>query len=180
MNTKIVGIVGSLREKSYNQGLMEAFKDALPEGVEMEIVTIGTLPLFNEDLESEFPLVAQNLKDVVEGADALIIATPEYNRSFPGVLKNAIDWLSRPYGKNSFAGKPTLVVGVSVGANGTAMAQYHLKQLLLYLSAHVLGQPEFFVGNAGSKFDESGKLTDEKTKAYITPALEKLMSVIGN
>jgi chromate reductase len=176
MNTKIIGIVGSLRAKSYNLGLVEAFKEALPEDVELEIVTIGSLPHFNQDLESDFPAAAQSLKDSVEGADALIIATPEYNRAVPGVLKNAIDWLSRPYGKNSLTGKPVLVVGASPGGTGTAMAQYHLKQSLLHLNAKVLGQPEFFVGGTGEKFDEDGVLTDDKTKEYISSALEILLS----
>jgi chromate reductase len=180
MNIKIVGIVGSLRAKSYNLGLMKAFKEAITENTEMEIVRISDLPLFNQDLEADYPVVAQNLKDIVGGADAIIIATPEYNRSVPGVLKNAIDWLSRPYAKNSFAGKPILVVGASPGATGASMAQYHLKQSLLHLNARVLGQPEFFMGGASQKFDESGKLIDEKTKEYIASAFEVLLSTAKN
>jgi chromate reductase len=176
MSTKIVGIVGSLRAKSYNRGLMNAFKDALPENTELEIVSIDTLPLFNQDMESDLPESVQVLKDSVENADAILITTPEYNRSVPGVLKNAIDWLSRPYGQNSIEKKPVLVAGASPGGPGTSMAQYHLKQSLLHLDAHVLGQPEFFVGGAGDKFDENGVLTDEKTKEYITSALETLVS----
>jgi len=179
MNIKIIGIVGSLRAKSYNRGLIDAFKDAAPEGVDMEIVSIDSLPLFNQDLEANFPASAQALKDTVDNADALIISTPEYNRSVPGVLKNAVDWLSRPHGKNSFVGKPVLVVGASPGATGTSMAQYHLKQSLLHLNSRVLGQPEFFVGGAGDKFDENGKLTDEKTKEYISSALETLIAMTG-
>tara|TARA_B100000745_G_scaffold296224_1_gene241322 strand:- start:5648 stop:6190 length:543 start_codon:yes stop_codon:yes gene_type:complete len=176
MSTKIVGIVGSLRAKSYNLGLMEAFKSALPENAELEIMKIDTLPHFNQDLESDFPATAQSLKDAVEGADALIIATPEYNRAVPGVLKNAVDWLSRPYGKNSFTGKPVLVVGASPGGTGASLAQYQLKQSLLHLNANVLGQPEFFVGGTGDKFTEDGELTDDTTKEYISSALETLIS----
>lgn len=179
MSIKIVGIAGSLRSQSYNKGLIQAFKDALPEGVEMEIATIGELPHFNADLEVDFPSAAQDLKDIVESADALIIATPEYNRAVPGVLGNAIDWLSRPYGKNSFTGKPVLVVGASPGGTGAALAQYQLKQSLLHLNAHVLGQPEFHVGGAGDKFDHAGLLTDEKTKEYVSSALEVLLGTVS-
>lgn len=178
MSIKIVGIVGSLRSQSYNKGLMNAFKDAVPEGVEMEVAGIDALPHFNQDLEADFPVAAQDLKDIVESADALIIATPEYNRAVPGVLKNAVDWLSRPYGKNSFTGKSVLVVGASPGGTGTAMAQYHLKQSLLHLNANVLGQPEFFVGGTGDKFNETGVLTDDKTKEYVTSALQVLVEAI--
>ena len=178
MSIKIVGIAGSLRSQSYNKGLIQAFKDAVPEGVEMDIAAIGELPHFNEDLEADFPSVVQDLKDIVDSADVLIIATPEYNRAVPGVLKNAVDWLSRPYGKNSFNGKPVLVVGASPGAIGAALAQYQLKQSLLHLNAHVLGQPEFNVGGAGDKFDATGLLTDEKTKEYISSALEILLGTV--
>ena len=176
----IIGISGSLRAGSYNHGLLEAFKNALPEDVEMEIVSIGALPHFNADLESDFPPEAQALKDTVADADAVIIATPEYNRSIPGVLKNAIDWLSRPYGENSFAGKPVLVVGASPGGIGTALAQYHLKQVLLHLDAHVMGQPEFFVGGAAEKFDANGTLTDEDTKQRISAAIRTLLSAAAH
>lgn len=165
---RVLGIVGSLRKQSFNRSLMTAFVDQKPEGVTMEIADIGTLPFFNEDDEASFPLSAQSLKTQVENADIIIIATPEYNRSVPGVLKNAIDWLSRPYGKNSFSGKKVFVVGASVGPVGASMAQYDLKKMLLHGNATVLGQPEFFVGIAGSKFDENGMLTDVATREHIT------------
>lgn len=170
----VLGIVGSLRKQSFNRSLMTAFVDQKPEGVTMEIADIGTLPFFNEDNEASFPPSAQDLKTQVESADVIIIATPEYNRSVPGVLKNAIDWLSRPYGKNSFSGKKVFVVGASVGPVGTSMAQYDLKKMLLHGNATVFGQPEFFVGIAGGKFDENGKLTDEATRDHITAAWEML------
>lgn len=166
----VLGIVGSLRKQSFNRSLMTAFMNQKPEGVTMEIADIGTLPFFNEDDEAAFPQSAQSLKTQVENADVIIIATPEYNRSVPGVLKNAIDWLSRPYGKNSFSGKKVFVVGASVGPVGASMAQYDLKKMLLHGNATVFGQPEFFLGTAGSKFDASGTLTDEATRAHITSA----------
>lgn len=167
---KILGIVGSLRKNSFNRSLMNAFLSQKPEAVTMEIADISTLPFYNEDSESEFPESAHTLKTKIENADVIIIATPEYNRSVPGVLKNAIDWVSRPYGKNSFSGKRVLVVGASVGPLGAGLAQYDLKKMLLHGNAHVYGQPEFFVGVAGGKFNEEGTLTDVATQEHITAA----------
>jgi chromate reductase len=172
----ILGIVGSLRAGSYNRALMNAFDAQKPEGTTMEIADINTLPFYNEDIESPFPESASTLKSQVEQADLIIIATPEYNRSVPGVLKNAIDWVSRPYGKNSFSGKKVLVVGASVGPTGAAIAQYDLKKILLHGNAQIFGQPEFFLGLAGSKFDASGTLTDENTKAHIDSAWATITS----
>jgi chromate reductase len=171
---KILGIVGSLRKESYNRSLMNAFVALKPEGIDVEIADIGILPLYNQDDEADVPEVAQKLKAQVENADAVIIATPEYNRSVPGALKNAIDWLSRPYGKNSFSGKRVLVVGASTGPTGAAMGQYDLKKMLLHGNAEVFGQPEFFLGTAGDKFDASGALTDEKTRGHITGAWARI------
>jgi chromate reductase len=172
---KILGIIGSLRKNSHNRSLMNAFVAQKPEGVEIELADISTLPFYNEDAESELLSGApQTLKTQVETADVVIIATPEYNRSVPGVLKNAIDWLSRPYGKNSFSGKKVLVVGASVGPIGTAMAQYDLKKMLLHGNAEIFGQPEFFLGTAGDKFDANGVLTDENTKEHIAGAWARI------
>lgn len=176
---KIVGLVGSLKAKSINRGLMDAFKELSPEGVNLEILEIGNLPLYNEEMDINYPEVATRFKDDIESADALIIATPEYNRSVPGVLKNAIDVASRPYKSNSFEGKPVLVISASPGGAGGAMAQYHLKQTLLHLNMKVLGQPEFWVGGAGKKFDEKGVLTDEKTKEFIEVVWKALLKKIG-
>ncbi len=171
---KVLGIVGSLRAQSFNRSLMNAFLENKPEGVEMEIGDIATLPFYNEDIESPFPAGAELLKQQVADADVVIIATPEYNRSIPGVLKNAIDWLSRPYGKNSFSGKRVLVVGASVGPVGAALAQYDLKKMLLHGNAEVFGQPEFFVGLAGSKVDATGVLTDPTTIEHIKGAWARI------
>jgi chromate reductase len=164
----IVGIVGSLRKASINRFLMNAVKQMAPQGVTVELLEIGNLPLFDQDREmNDYPKEAQALKDKILAANGALIATPEYNRSVPGVLKNAIDWTSRPYGKNAWAGKTVGVMGASGGAIGTALAQYHLKQILQYLDARVLGQPEFYLGGAVAKFDASGVLTDETTKEHI-------------
>lgn len=163
----ILAFSGSLRKDSYNTALVRAFKERAPEGVTIEIAEIGNLPLYDQDAEAEFPTLAMELKAKIEAADAILIATPEHNRSVPSALKNAIDWTSRPWGKNSWATKPVFVCGASIGAIGTALAQYHLKQVLNYLNVRVLGQPEFYLGMAQSKFDAAGKLTDEDTLAHI-------------
>lgn len=177
--TNIVGVVGSLRKGSYNRALLNTFIKQAPEGVSIEITEIGELPLFNEDMEKgDFPISAQILKTKIEAADAIIISTPEYNRGTSGVLKNAIDWISRPEGQNSLKGKPVLVVGASTGVRGADIAQYDLKRALVYMNAKVVGQPEFFLGLADQKFDEKGKLIDIDTVKYINRALEALLAIV--
>ena len=175
---KILAISGSLRAQSFNTGLTKALSTLVPEGVSVDHADISSLPLFNSDLESTFPEAAQILKNQIESSDAIVFATPEYNRSIPGVLKNAIDWASRPWGKNSFVGKPVLVMGTSVGPIATAVAQQDLKKVMLYLDARVVGQPELYIGTAQEKFNEVGELTDENTREHIKKALEVLVSWI--
>ncbi|MEX0918013.1 MAG: NAD(P)H-dependent oxidoreductase [Candidatus Paceibacterota bacterium] len=173
----IVGVVGSLRKESYNRKLMNAFMSSVPEGTTITEAPIAGLPLYNEDIESEaVPESVQAFKQAIEVADAIVIATPEYNRGVPGVLKNAVDWASRPDGENSFSGKTVLVVGASSGSIGAAVAQYDLKQSLLHLNATVLGQPEFHLGTAGEKFAEDGTLTDERTQERIKSAIAALVA----
>ena len=167
----IVAISGSLRKDSFNTTLLRSLSELAPAGMNITVADIGALPMYDQDAEAAFPAEAQSLKDAIEAADGLIIATPEYNRSIPGVLKNAIDWASRPWGKNSFAGKPVLIMGVSVGKLGAALAQNHLKQIMLYLDAEVLGQPELYLGPAHELFGESGSLTEESTKDLLAKAL---------
>lgn len=176
---KIIAISGSLRKDSFNSHLAKAAIELAPDGVEIELVDISSIPLFNQDLDQQFPEAARVFKDKVRQADGVIFATPEYNRSIPGVLKNAIDWASRPYGDNAFAGKTVFVTGASIGPIAAALAQYHLKQIMLYLDARVIGQPEFYLGNAGSKFDANGNLTDESTKEHLKKALEVLVSQLS-
>jgi chromate reductase len=171
---KIVAFSGSLRKGSHNTALLHAFQKVAPSGMEIEVLDIGTLPLYNSDLEASFPAEAQKLKDAVVAADAIIFATPEYNRGMSGVLKNAIDWISRPWGKNSFAGKPVLIAGVSVGKIGTALAQEHLKNVMLHLDAHVIGQPELYLGPTSELFDENGVLTNDSTKELLKKGLDAL------
>lgn len=175
----IIAISGSLRKGSYNTMLIRALAKLAPEGMQIEIAEIGNLPLYNSDNEAEFPAVAQALKDKIGKADGIIIATPEYNRSIPGVLKNAIDWASRPYGKNSFAGKPILVAGVSGGQIGTAVAQSHLRQIMLHLDADVIGQPELYLGPASEIFSAEGNIMSDSTKELLTKALGVLADRVG-
>jgi len=175
----IVALSGSLRKGSYNTMLVKALAKLAPAGMQIEIVEIGNLPLYNEDDEAVFPAAAQELKNKIGAADGVIIATPEYNRSIPGVLKNAIDWISRPYGQNSFAGKAALIMGVTVGKIGTAVAQSHLKQIMVYLDTRVVGQPELYLGPAQELFDEEGNLTHDSTKELLVKALGVLAARAG-
>jgi len=167
----IVAISGSLRKGSYNTMLVKAMASLAPAGMQIEIAEIGNLPLYNYDDEATFPVAVQALKDKIKKADGVIIATPEYNRSIPGVLNNAIDWLSRPYGKNSFVKKPVLLAGVSSGKIGTAVAQSQVRVTLLYLEADIIGQPELYLGPAKDIFDEAGNITNDSTKELLTKAL---------
>lgn len=175
----IVAFSGSLRADSLNTRLIHALQALAPQDTQITYIPIDGLPLYNSDLEAAFPEAAQKIKDAVEAADGIIFATPEYNRSVPGVLKNAIDWASRPWGKNSFAGKPVLVMGVSVGRLGTAVAQTHLKEIMLYLDATVIGQPELYFGPGDTLFDATGALTDAHTKELLTQALTVLQKRAG-
>ncbi|HET8884106.1 MAG TPA: NAD(P)H-dependent oxidoreductase [Candidatus Saccharimonadales bacterium] len=156
---KIAVFVGSLQEGSFNKKLAKNLEILVPEGVEFNYVDIN-LPLFNQDLEADFPAAAQAAKDIVEAADGVLFVTPEYNRSIPGVLKNAIDWTSRPWGSNSFAGKPAGIVGASPSPVGTAVAQGDLRHIAAYLGTKLLGQPEVYLANAHEHFDEKGTIVD--------------------
>ena len=166
-------ISGSLRAESLNTKLLRAFAAGVSDETEVSFAEIGDLPLFNEDREANFPPAATALRQQIVAADAIIISTPEYNRAMSGALKNAIDWASRPYGENAWAGKQILVCSVSPGSISGAVANYQVKQSLMHLGAQVLPD-EFMVGNAGGKFDEQGTLTDEKTLGFIARTLEKL------
>lgn len=161
---KLITICGSLRTGSFNRQLQKALEALLPSDVQVVELDPGTLPLYNFDLEADFPTVAQAMKDEIRSADAILIVTPEYNRSIPGVLKNLLDWTSRPYGDNPWDKKPVAVTGASTGRVGTAVAQYHLKHVLNYLNAQVMGQPEFYFGHADAAFNADGTFADPKTK----------------
>lgn len=174
----ILGITGSLRTHSYNTALLKATLACLPDSVTSRVADISDIPLYNGERESEFPHAVERFKSDIESANALIIATPEYNRSVPGVLKNAIDWATRPNGSNSFKGKPVLVMGVSSGSWGTTMAQQHIKNILLYLECDIVGQPELYVARGEEKFNENGVLTDSVTQERVTKAISRLLERI--
>ena len=170
----IVGIAGSLREGSLNKALLKAAQSAAPAESTFTIVSLGDLPLYNQDIEVPLPSAVQAFKTAVQNADALVISTPEYNYSVPGVLKNAIDWLSRPSGQNSLNEKPCAIIGTSPGMLGSARAQYHLRQILVGLNVHVLNKPEIIVPDGGHKFDATGMLTDAKTIEKLKEMLMEL------
>ncbi len=174
---KILAISGSLRKDSFNTKLVEAIKIAAQGKAEVTTTRIDNLPLFNQDLEASFPAEAQALKDIILAADAIVIATPEYNRSIPGVLKNAIDWASRPYGQNAFAGKPLLVLGATGGNVGTALAQSHLKEIMLYLDTKIVGQPELYISGVQNKIDKETGALDEDTMNHLKIGIDKLLSI---
>lgn len=175
MNTvKIVGLCGSLRKHSYNQGALRAALQLLPEGVELEILDLSALPFYNEDLDKgELPEAVTTFKEKVLAADALLMATPEYNYSVPPVLKNALDWASRDT-RRPLVGKPAAMLSASPGALGGARVQYHLRQVGVGVNMQMLTRPEVFISFAGQKFDQEGNLTDEKTKEMIAKLIQAL------
>lgn len=170
----ILGFAGSLRKDSYNKALLRAAAELAPENVSVKIIEIKGIPLFNQDLENSQPKKVRNFKAKIRAADAVLIATPEYNYSIPGVLKNAIDWASRPSDDNAFDGKPVAIMGASTGTLGTARAQYHLRQCFVALNMYPINYPEVMVTHAREKIDEKGRLKDEKTREKVTKLLENL------
>lgn len=175
---KIIAISGSLRKDSHNTNLLKALvkiNQELNNDIEIEIVDISKFPLFNQDIETNYPSEIQNIKDKILNSDGIIFATPEYNRSIPGVIKNAIDWLSRPYGTSPFNQKKALIMGASIGQVGTAIAQSHLKEILLFLNMQLFGQPEIYITFANDKFNTNGELIDEKTKELLKSSLENFL-----
>lgn len=172
---RILGIAGSLRQASYNRGALRAAAELAPEGAEIEIFELDGIPGFNEDDEQNPPEKVVELKKRIREADAILFVTPEYNYSIPGVLKNAIDWASRPYGDSAWNGKPAAIMGASVGAIATARAQYDLRKMMVFLNMFPVNQPEVMIGNAAERFDEQGNLTDEQTKDFIRKLLQSLV-----
>jgi len=158
--TKIAVFVGSLQDNSFNKMLAKNLENVAPDGVKFHYIDL-IMPLYNQDLESNFPAEAQAAKNIVEASDGVLFVTPEYNRSIPGVLKNAIDWTSRPWGQNSFAGKPAGIVGATLSPVGTAVAQADLRHIIVYLGVKLLGQPEVYVSNAHNTFNDNGQVSEE-------------------
>jgi len=173
--TRILGISGSLRERSYNRALLQAARELAPEGVEIEEFDLSSIPLYDADVEAAGdPEPVAALRAAVRDADALLFATPEYNRGTSGVLKNAIDWLSRPALASVLRWKPAAVMGASTGRGGTRRAQQQVRDALLHPGAIVLEEPEVAVPVAWEHFDEDGRLVDEKTRDSIRALLEGL------
>jgi chromate reductase len=167
MAVHVIGIIGSLRAGSYNRALMNVAMGLLPEGMTLEIGEIADIPLYNADVEAQgIPGPVQRLKEQVAAADALLIATPEYNYSIPGVLKNAIDWISRPPDP-PLNGKPTAIMGASMGIGGTIRSQLHLRQVAVFTNMLVLNKPELIIPRAQEKFMPDGQLTDPQTREVL-------------
>ncbi len=164
----IVALSGSLRTKSYNHAALKAAASLAPEGMKIRIIDYSAVPLYNADLQAQgFPAAVEALRAEIASADGLLIASPEYNFSVSGVLKNAIDWLSRT-SPQPFKGKPTAIMSATMGPLGGARSQYDLRKIIGGLEANVLTKPEIFIGACSTRFDEQGVLTDEATRKIIS------------
>ncbi|HEX6040478.1 NADPH-dependent FMN reductase [Longimicrobium sp.] len=171
----VCAIAGSLRRASYNRALLRAAQELAPDGMEIRIFDLIDVPLYNEDVEAQGdPEPVRALKAAIGQADALLIATPEYNHGVPGVLKNAVDWASRPPRGAVLAGKPTAIFGASPGVTGTARAQTQLRASFVFTQTPALLSPEILVYRAHEKFDAEGRLTDEKTREFVARLLREL------
>lgn len=169
---KILGIAGSLRKGSFNKALLKEAVKLVPAGMKLEIYDIKDIPFYNQDLaDTNFPTAAKELKAAISESDGILIATPEYNYSLPAVLKNAIDWASRPADNSPLNKKPFAVMGASTGLGGTIRAQLHLRQVALFVNMYDMKKPEVLVTRAQEKFDEELNITDEPLKAHLTKFL---------
>lgn len=171
---RVLGFAGSLRRLSLNRAALRAAGQLTPAGMTLEAVNIDAIPLYNDDLRQEgYPDAVADFRAHIASADALLIVTPEYNYSVPGVLKNAIDWASRPPSP-PLVGKPTAIMGVSPGMLGTSRAQYHLRQICVFNDMHVLNKPEVMIGQAAQKFDDDLNLVDDSTRDFVARLLDAL------
>ena len=169
-------IVGSLRKDSFNRQLATAISRLAPADFTFQHLEIGDLPLYNQDDDANPAAPVTRLKNEIASSQGLLFVTPEYNRSYPGVLKNAIDHASRPYGQSAWAGKPGGVIGISVGATGTGLAQQHLRNVLAYLDVPTLGQPEIFLQLKEGFFDADGNIANEGTRAFLQGWVDKYVA----
>jgi chromate reductase, NAD(P)H dehydrogenase (quinone) len=175
MKIKVAAISGSLRKGSYNTAILHAAEELMPDGMSLEILDISLLPFYNADVEKAGdPAAVKLFKDKISKADALLIATPEYNYSVPGILKNAIDWASRPTRKSPLWGKPVAIMGASTSAFGTVRAQLHLRDMCLYNDMPIVRNPEVLIMKAEEKFDKQGKLTDKDSREFIRKLMASL------
>jgi len=175
LKLSILGFAGSLRQGSYNRAILRAAQEMVPSEATLDIFDLAGIPVFNQDLESQPAEIIKAFKAAIRAADALLIATPEYNYSMPGVLKNALDSASRPYGDNALEGKPVAIMGASIGMLGTARAQYHLRQSCVFLNMYPLNHPEVMIPFAQEKIDDKGHLTDPKTREKIAELIKALI-----
>jgi chromate reductase len=174
---KVLGICGSLRKASYNAMALRAAQKLAPAGMEITIADISAIPLYNDDVRAAGePQAVADLKAQVRASDALLLVSPEYNFSVPGVLKNTLDWMSRPP-EPPFDGKPVAIMGASGGPLGTARGQYDLRKILVYMNTFTVNKPEVFIGMAQTKFSTDGELTDEATKKFIADLLVSLQTL---
>ena len=181
MTIRVAGIVGSLREASLNKGLLQAAVELAPAGMAVNIYTgLGDIPPYNDDVfQKGDPQAVADFKAFISGADALLISTPEYNYGVPGVLKNAIDWASRPSGKCVLNRKPAAIMGCSPGLGGTIRCQHAIRQSFVFTETYAMLQPEIKIPSAAPLFDSSGKLTDQNTRQYIKKFLEAFAAWIA-
>lgn len=173
---RIAVLVGSLRRESFNQQLATALAKLAPPDFEFQRCALHDLPLYNQDDDARQAEPVRRLKSDISNAQGLLFVTPEYNRSIPGVLKNAIDHASRPYGQSAFAGKPAGVIGISTGQIGTAVAQQHLRTILAYLDVATLGQPEAFLQNKEGLFGADGQIAIESTRKFVQGWMDKYVA----
>lgn len=177
----VVGIAGSIREGSYNRAILEAARSVAGDELHVEIVDLDDIPPYDADVEAEGdPHPVSRLKKSIVEADALLIATPEYQHGVPGVLKNALDWASRPPGDAPIHGKPTAIMGATTGSYGTARAQEQLRTTLIYNDCPMVKSPEVLISNVGDKVDDEGRVTDEETLRFIDELLAELAALTKN
>ena len=174
----ILGIAGSLRKESWNKGALRAAQALCPEGARIQLCDIAGLPHFNQDEEKNPNPALAEFKKAIRAADAILFSTPEYNYSIPGVLKNAIDVASRPYGDNAWNGKPCALMSAAMSMGGGVRAQYHLRQSFVFLNLDAVLQPEVAIGNGMQRFDAQGNLTDETSKKLIAQLLQNLVAKV--
>jgi chromate reductase len=174
----ILGIAGSLRKDSWNKGALRAAQQLCPEGAKLELYDIAGLPLFNQDEEKNPTAAVADFKKAIRAADAILISTPEYNYGMPGVLKNALDVASRPYGDSAWNGKPCAIMSAAASMGGGVRSQYQLRQAFVFLNLDAVLQPEVAIGNAMQRFDAQGNLTDETSKKLIGQLLQNLAAKV--
>ena len=177
---RIAGFGGSFRKGSYNGKLLLECQRLMPKGSFLDIASISSIPLYNQDLDDEQPQAVKDFKEQIRKADGFLISTPEYGFSIPGYLKNALDYASRPTSENPFTGKVGAIVSASLSMLGGSRAQYHLRQVLGHMDARVINRPEVFISFANKKFDEQGHINDEMAIGLIRQLLEKLVGEVRN